>query len=145
PNIKEEIAPDCAAAAPERRCPFGAVLMHEMVQEIAILGEPAGCSRPCVIGTKHRSKVRVGPKEFDEARKCVRLNDHVGVDEAHQRSAGGKRPEVARPAWTAAAGLTGLQDAGTPGAGYRGRAVAGAVVDNQTLPSHPLAPRHRCQ
>src|SRR5205823_500475 len=133
-SVEKYLPPNGAAAAPERRGTFVAVLVHEVVQQVAVLREEIGRRRRLVVRPERRRQVGFAIEQGDEIPQRVWFGEYVGVQKIDEWRAGGPSPDVARVRWTTGA-AAGTHDACTVRRGDSRRSVAGAVINDDALPA----------
>src|SRR5215510_8452107 len=80
-HLLKHRATDSAATGPERRCLRLTVLVHEVMEQVAILGDHALGPRPGIVRAKDSRQVWMRCIHLGHTADCFRRDDDVGVNE----------------------------------------------------------------
>lgn len=130
-HAEEDFAADGSAAGPESGSVFARLLVHEVVQEVFVLGDEARAVRFVVVGTDQGVEGGVAGEPGVDAAEGAGMDTDIGVDEDNQGAFGESGAPVSRGGGAHAARRAKEGNAVLAG---DGRGIIGrAVVDDDTL------------
>ena len=139
-KIEKDLAADHSATRPERVHWAGiavecALLVHEVMQQVAELAHNVSCRRVVVVGTEQGGEAWVGDKTCHAAAQGIGMDRDVRVQEENERRLGKLSPAVARGRGTKRTLVPGNDCTHVPS--KRTRTVGRAIIDYDQLEIRP--------